>query len=363
MREQARRRQPADRPGTALGHRADEPRPGRVLGAATQGAARQGAATQGGATQGGATQGRAAGAPWTVTQPFGAQLASEQHHGPQILGGRSEPELGHEAGAELEPLAAQTGAGRDGCCADGGGDDDGEAVDRALPDPPHTDAAGQVGRPGAQPRRIVLEPCQPRGEALPADQHGAGDRRQPAGKADGVGEHRRPDVQRTHDHTEQHAARRPRGARAGELGGDELSGDAAAERQHECGGAKALHHRSREDGSAGQRREEQVADVGLLDRDRPALGAVAQPDGDGENDRDPKQRGGPADDQIGGDLVVQQPVDGIGRPHDDRAPHEREQVDPVGDVEPLDVAEPALGAGATELTHDSDRMFGHRTAR
>ena len=106
-----------------------------------------------------------------------------------------------------------------------------------------------------------------------------------------------------------------------------------------------------------------MADVGLLDRDRPALGAVAQPDGDREGDRDSEQRRGPSDDQVGGDLVVEQPVHGIGRPHDDRAADEREQVDPVGDVEPFDVAEPALCTGATELTHDSDRMFGHRTAR
>ena len=119
--------------------------------------------------------------------------------------------------AELESLAAKTSAGGDRCCADRDGDDDGEDVDPHVAGSPTRRCCGQgwpARRAATRGRPRTTSAMRPgpasRGALSPAivaSQQAEGGRRGRAPPS--------PDVQRTHEHTEQHAARRPGRPRAG----------------------------------------------------------------------------------------------------------------------------------------------------
>ena len=93
-----------------------------------------------------------------------------------------------------------------------------------------------------------------------------------------------------------------------------------------------------------------MADVGDLDRDRPAVGSAAQSDRAGGHD-DETERGRSACQKLAGfDVVGDETADRVGDDDDDGEADEGEKVDAVGDVVPLGVAEPVLRARATEFS-------------
>ena len=289
------------------------------------------------------------GQPRSVPWSLGAQLATEQHDRAQVLRRGREPQLGDQLTAPGERLEAEKTAEGETDHDHADGEHDGECIERALVDAPERDVAREVGRgdplqPGG---RIV--PDRPGDGSLPGDEHGTDAGGAPAGEPDGVGDDAGTDEQRADDRTVDRAARRPGGPRSGKLGGDELAHDRPDQAEAEHHRAEALPDRREEHELPRQRCQQHVTDVGDLHRDRAAVGTTAQTHGHGQHHGDAEDRRRLGEQHVDVDLVVDQPVDGVGHDHDEGQPGEREQVDAIRDVPPVGRAEPVLRPGPTKF--------------
>ncbi len=162
--------------------------------------------------------------------------------------------------------------------------------------------------------RVV--PDRPGDRGLPGDEQGADAGRSPSGEPDGVGDHAGADEQRTDDGAVDRTARRPGRARTRKLGGDELADDRADQAEAEHHRPEALPDRREEHQLPRQRCQQHVTDVGDLHRDRAAVGAAAQAHGHRQHHGDAEDRRCLGEQHVDVDLVVDQPVDGVG--HDRR---------------------------------------------
>ena len=204
------------------------------------------------------------------------------------------------------------------------------------------------GRDSGQTGGLVV-PDPPRHRRLPDERRGGEHRREPARDPQRVGDHRGRDEGGTDDRAVGAAGRCPRRPRALDLGGDQLSEDGAAETEREGGRSQPLADRAQHHRTARDRRQQHVTDVGDLDGDRAAVGAAAQAECERRHDEHSDDRRTTFE-QIGGvDAVADHPVDGLGDPDDEGQPDQCEQVDAVGDVVPVGVAEPAALTGRAQL--------------
>ena len=126
-------------------------------------------------------------------------------------------------------------------------------------------------------------------------------------------------------------------------------------------GAHALADRAQQHLAAGDRGEHQVAGVAGLQRDRPAVAAAAQAEGDGGDGDEPDDGGAVVDDV--GELARRRRLvgDEVAQPHHGETAEEGGEVDAIGDLEPLELAEPAGTPGAPHLAK-RQRRRRHRPA-
>ena len=172
---------------------------------------------------------------------------------------------------------------------------------------------------------------------------------QPAGQVAGA------DVEQPDERAGQRAAGRPRHQRARQPASRQLAGDGTDHGAGEGGEADLLQRGRQERPPAVDRGEEDVAHLGLLERQRPAPAARPQPDGDG-------QRGGDADGGRGqaahvgqrgpGDLVV---ADRAGQEQHDEQADAAGQVGAVQRLEPLDARDAAALPVPPEVAQDGRR--------
>ena len=92
-----------------------------------------------------------------------------------------------------------------------------------------------------------------------------------------------------------------------------------------------------------------MSDVGHLDRDRPAVGATAQPEGECNDHQQPDHGRAAGEEILGVDGVTDRAVDRIGDPHHHDEADESEQVDAIHDVVPVEFAESAALTRASQL--------------
>ena len=241
-------------------------------------------------------------------------------------------QLGDEVGAADERLGPQPPGGDDG--ERRRGDDDGGAdeVDGLLAHAPQGEAADGVARPGPPPGG---------GAGLGGEHERGHARRRPAGEPADVGEDGDGDEGGAGGGPGGGTAGCPRRAGTRQPPGGQLAGDGPDDRPGERHGAQPLGDGPGEHRSPGDRSEQQVADVGGLDRDRSAVAAAAQTEGDGDGDAEAED--GRATVEHVGDLrrrrrlVADEPA----QPEHDATADEGGEVHAVGDLEPLQVAEPA----------------------
>lgn len=157
------------------------------------------------------------------------------------------------------------------------------------------------------------------------------------------------DERRTDDRTECAARKGPRGAGSLHLGGDQLTQHGAGEPDGEGGGAEALTDGPQHEGTLRDRSEQDVSNVGNLDRDRPAVGATAQPEAKCNDHQQPDHGRATCEEIRGVDRVTDRAVDRIGDPHHHDEADEGEQVDPIHDVVPVEFAESATLTSASQL--------------
>ena len=176
---------------------------------------------------------------------------------------------------------------------------------------------------------------------------------QPAGQAQDVGEDGGGDERRAHRRGRHGDAGGPGLARAGQAAGGELPGDGPGERAAERHRAQALDDGAGEHVAAGDRGEEEVAHVGRFDGDRPAVAAAAQPEGEGEGEPG-ADHGGTVLEQVG-DLLGRRRLVGheAAQPQHDAAADERREVHAIGDLEPLQRAQPPSTPRAPHLLDDA----------
>ena len=96
-----------------------------------------------------------------------------------------------------------------------------------------------------------------------------------------------------------------------------------------------------------------MADVGGLDRDRSAVAAAAQTDGDSDGDAEPEDSRATIEHvrhlRRRRRLVADEPA----QPEHDATADKGDEVHAVGDLEPLQIAEPAHPPGPPELLDDA----------
>ena len=162
---------------------------------------------------------------------------------------------------------------------DGG---DGEQVDRVGAHAPHRQAAEPVAgsRPAPRDRR-----------RLGGEQHGGERRGDPARECRGHERRRRRRRRRGRRAPRQPRTGGPRRRRAGQPARGELSGDRPDHRAGERHRPHPLADRAQQHLAARDRGEQQVAGIAALQRDRPAVAATAQPDGDGGDGDEADHRG------------------------------------------------------------------------
>ena len=141
----------------------------------------------------------------------------------------------------------------------------------------------------------------------------------------------------------------PTRARTLHFGGDQLSEHGAAETDRERRCSQALADRAQHHGAARDRRQQHVTDVGHFDRNRAAVGAAANAQRERGHDEEPDDRRAAFEEVGAVDPVADHAVDGFGHPHHEGQPDQCEQVDPVGNVVPVGLAESATLAGLAEL--------------
>ena len=147
------------------------------------------------------------------------------------------------------------------------------------------------------------------------------------------------------------AAGGPRRRRSGQPSRRQLTGDAPHDQAGEGQGAAALHDRRQQHGSARHRSRHQMAHVAGLERDRPAVAAAAQAEGERRHGEQPDD-GRAAVEHVGqlrggGGLVAHEAA----QPGDGETAGEGGEVHAVGDLEPLELTEPSRAAGSSELAH------------
>ena len=92
-----------------------------------------------------------------------------------------------------------------------------------------------------------------------------------------------------------------------------------------------------------------MSDVGDLDRDRPPVGAAAQPERKRNDHEQADHRRATCEEVLGIDRVTDHAVDRIGDPHHGHEADEGEQVDAIHDVVPVEFAEAAALPGPPQV--------------
>ena len=139
--------------------------------------------------------------------------------------------------------------------------------------------------------------------------------------------------------------------------------------EEERRGPESLGDRSEQHRSSRDRRQQDVADVGASIETGPPSAPLRRPSANAPTTNSPITAG-PRVEQVGGvDLVTDRAVDRVGEPDDHRQPDETEQIDAVGDLVPVGVAEaPTLsrpaevlqGVSGCALHRNRDRVDRHR---
>ena len=115
--------------------------------------------------------------------------------------------------------------------------------------------------------------------------------------------------------------------------------------------ARTLGDRPEQDVAPGHRRHHQVASVACFQRDRPSVTAAAEAEGDGRDGEQPDQRGAAIANRIElrtGDRIV---THEIAQPHHGEPADDGGEVHAVGDLEPLQLAEPAAAPGSPKVAN------------
>jgi hypothetical protein len=220
------------------------------------------------------------------------------------------------------------------------GNADTDEIDRLLALTPQREVAERIERSD------VLTDRSPQ---LPTAHRPADGRCEPSGEVDSVGMNGDGDHGQTDARTEGCARRRPcRRSTRHALRGEETS-DAPDEGAAAHHGPETLQERLAQDGASGHRRQEEMAGVGTLDRERPALGTAAQSDRDGDGQHDTQVRRALSEKSLQ-TTVAERCVTDVTAHGDDRpAPEERCEIHVVGDVEPLGVAQAAAAPRSAEI--------------
>ena len=139
------------------------------------------------------------------------------------------------------------------------------------------------------------------------------------------------------------------GAIAGQPAGRQLTGDRTGHRARERGEADLAERRDEQGPSPVHRRQQDVRDLGLLERQRPASAAGPQPDRSDDGGDDADERGGQPPhvlDAAGRERIVS---DGAGEEQHRHDADAARQVGAVESLEPFDAGHPAAAPIAAQV--------------
>ena len=249
-------------------------------------------------------EGRADADPRRGPRALAAQLAAQEHDGAQVLHRHGEAQLRHEVGSAHE--RPRRGAGRDTTTATTASTtDDGDAdqVDGFVAHAPQGEAADRVAGPRELP--AIAAPW--------AASTTHGECRWPASGGSGRRGRARRRRRTARPWRRRRRRRWPPRPRASRAGGGRRAGRRCRRR---AAPLKAIDRRRCTTGgqqhvAPGHGGQQEVADVGGLDRDRAAVAAAAQPEGDGERGERAPSTAGPWSMHVG-DLGRRRRV--VGRP-------------------------------------------------
>ena len=223
-----------------------------------------------------------------------------------------------------------------------------------MPHTPQGEAADAVARP--------RPPARDRAGLHRQHQRGDGGRR-PARRPQHVREHRDGDEEESRCRAGQGPGGGPRRTGPGQATRRQLPGDSPHQRASERHRPESLDDRLDEHAAPGDRSQQQVADVGSLQRDGPSVTPAAQSERDGQ--RDERTKYGRTVGRHVGDLLCGRRFirHQAAQPQDEAAADERREVDAVRHLEPFQLPQAPHPPGAPHRLQDARHALRNATER